>query len=71
MSGEIRRFLVGPRGCEITGMDFTPDGRTLFVNVQHPGEDGMSSNWPDFRTGGKPRSATVAIRKIDGGIIGT
>ncbi|MCX7946482.1 MAG: PhoX family phosphatase [Hydrogenophilus sp.] len=37
-TGEIRRFLVGPSGCEITGVTWTPDGRTMFVNVQHPGE---------------------------------
>lgn len=68
-SGEIRRFLVGPKECEITGLTFTPDHRTLFVNVQHPGETG-NSNWPD---GGNaiPRSATVIITKDDGGIIGT
>lgn len=34
----IRRFFVGPKGCEITGVDMTPDGKTMFVNVQHPGE---------------------------------
>lgn len=37
-SGEIRRFLVGPAGCELTGVAWTPDQRTMFVNVQHPGE---------------------------------
>ena len=55
-SGELRRFLVGPVNCEITAVTFTPDGRTMFVNVQHPGEsvDTHSdpkdprrwSNWP-------------------------
>ncbi|GLS06290.1 transcriptional initiation protein Tat [Chitiniphilus shinanonensis] len=35
---EIRRFLVGPDGCEITGITFTPDVKTVFINVQHPGE---------------------------------
>ncbi len=34
----IKRFLVGPKGCEITGVDMTPDGKTMFVNIQHPGE---------------------------------
>jgi len=37
-TGEIRRFLVGPGGCEITGVTWTPDLTTLFVNVQHPGD---------------------------------
>jgi hypothetical protein len=82
-TGEIRRFLVGPRGCEITGVVTTPDQRTMFVNVQHPGESTTFwgtptpenpravSNWPDFDPDGRPRAATVVIRKIDGGVIGT
>ncbi|WP_142803553.1 PhoX family phosphatase [Tepidiphilus sp. J10] len=37
-AGLIRRFLVGPSGCEITGLTWSNDGRTMFVNVQHPGE---------------------------------
>jgi secreted PhoX family phosphatase len=81
---EVRRFLVGPRGCEITGVITTPDQRTMFVNVQHPGESttfwnaqfgapstthpSSVSSWP---YGGRPRPATVAIRKLDGGKIGT
>ena len=68
---EIRRFMVGPKGCEITGIAFTPDHRTLFVNVQHPGEKGPgTSHWPE---GGQalPRSATVVIQKEDGGVIGS
>ncbi len=68
---EIRRFLVGPRECEVTGFAFTPDHRTMFVNIQHPGETGRgNSHWPD---GGQalPRSATVIVTKNDGGVIGT
>ncbi|RCS57147.1 PhoX family protein [Parvibium lacunae] len=78
---ETRRFLVGPRGCEITGFAFASDGRTLFVNIQHPGESPSErsdpsrpqavSNWPDGPQGGRPRSATIAIRRVDGGLIGT
>jgi len=80
-SGEIRRFLTGPSGCEITGVTMAPDGRTLFINIQHPGEPASErsnpdapravSNWPDFRPDGRPRSATLAIRREDGGHIGT
>jgi uncharacterized protein len=82
-TGEIRRFLVGPRGAEITGVITTPDQRTMFVNVQHPGETTTAwgtatpenpravSNWPDFDPEGRPRSATVVIRKRDGGVVGT
>ncbi|TAF99307.1 MAG: PhoX family phosphatase [Betaproteobacteria bacterium] len=80
-TGDIRRFLAGPANCEITGCTFTPDGRTMFVNIQHPGEtpsergdpsDPMRfSKWPDGASGGRPRSSTVVIRKVDGGVIGT
>ncbi len=80
-TGEIRRFLTGPRGCEVTGATATPDGRTMFINIQHPGESpsersdpadpGKYSTWPDKKSGGRPRSATVVIRKLDGGVIGT
>jgi secreted PhoX family phosphatase len=80
-TGVFRRFLTGPRGCEITAFHTTPDNRTAFVNVQHPGEtpgdrsnpdkpNGLS-NWPDYAPNGRPRSATVVIRRKDGGIIGT
>lgn len=34
----LKRFLVGPVDCEITGVAETPDGRAMFVNIQHPGE---------------------------------
>jgi len=49
-TGEIRRFLVGPSGCEVTGIDFTPDRKTMFINIQHPGELGNHPNAP--RVGG-------------------
>jgi hypothetical protein len=78
-TGEIRRFLTGPNGCELTGICMAPDGRSLFVNIQHPGEPASErsdpatprgvSNWPDFRPDGRPRSATLVIRREDGGII--
>jgi secreted PhoX family phosphatase len=80
-TGETRRFLTGPRGCEVTGVIATPDGRTMFVNIQHPGEPPKGNNdpgnpqaystWPDGAAGGRPRAATLVIRKDDGGIIGT
>jgi secreted PhoX family phosphatase len=100
---KITRFLTGPSGCEVTGVCWTPDARTMFINIQHPGEISGStgthpnapaawsalgadaaaktawvannptvfSKWPDGATGGRPRSATVVIRKNDGGVIGT
>ncbi len=78
VSGEVRRFLVGPPRCEITGCTWTPDYRTMFINIQHPGSGAPRngsdprrfSNWPDFRPDGRPRSSTIAIRRVDGGVIG-
>lgn len=79
-TGEIRRFLTGPIGQEITGVVTTPDMRTMFINVQHPGasvseEDfatgNLNARWPDQNPAIYPRSATVVITKDDGGIIGT
>ncbi len=80
-TGEVRRFFTGPFNCEVTGATMTPDGRTMFINIQHPGESASDrsdpahptkySNWPDYREGGRPRSATVVIRRKDGGLIGT
>lgn len=73
-SHTIKRFLVGPIGCEVTGVVTTPDCKTMFVNIQHPGEGSgpysFSSTWPD-RGITRPRSATVVITKDDGGIIGS
>jgi secreted PhoX family phosphatase len=75
----LRRFLVGPKECELTGIHTTPDGRSLFVNIQHPGENGTaaapSSSWPYTQTGAatgsaRPRSATIVITRTDGGIVG-
>ncbi|MEW5685987.1 MAG: alkaline phosphatase PhoX [Pseudomonadota bacterium] len=77
----VRRFLVGPKECEITGIDTTPDGQTMFVNIQHPGEDTSTgfpntfpSNWPASQTTpsavSRPRSATIVITKTGGGIVG-
>ncbi|MEG2268127.1 MAG: DUF839 domain-containing protein, partial [Acinetobacter sp.] len=75
----LRRFLVGPKDCEVTGIDFTPDFKAMFVNIQHPGEDSAdyaspSSNWPATQTNpsnktARPRSATVVITRKDGGVI--
>jgi uncharacterized protein len=48
---EIRRFLVGPSGCEITGITWTPDRRTMFINVQHPGEVSNHPRAPKLASG--------------------
>jgi uncharacterized protein len=89
LTGEVRRFLVGPREQEVTGVVNTPDNRTMFVNFQHPGDQSQpgsfTSNWPDngaiYRhpgdpevvvnpAGPRPRSSTIVITRVDGGVVG-
>lgn len=80
----LKRFLVGPKGAEITGWCETPDGKAVFINIQHPGEntkmanvtkpDAYESQWPanaGYGAGKRPRSATIVITKKDGGVVGT
>jgi secreted PhoX family phosphatase len=80
----LKRFLVGPVDCELTGICETPDGKALFVNIQHPGEGTSQANladpskytsqWPanaGYGAGKRPRSATIVITKNDGGRIGS
>ena len=81
----LRRFLVGPMGAEVTGITETADGKTLFVGIQHPGENATAYNstdkgvWPTnaangvggvYGAGARARSATIIITKDDGGKIG-
>jgi secreted PhoX family phosphatase len=78
-TGEFRRFLIGPRGCEITGVAISPDHRALFINIQHPGETAGERNdparpqavstWPDAALG-RPRSASIVIWREDGQQVG-
>ena len=73
--GLPKLLFTCPHGAEATGPCFTPDGKTLFVSVQHPGEDAASldkveTRWPDFAAGMPPRPAVVAIQRDDGGAIG-
>jgi uncharacterized protein len=78
---ETKRFLVGPVGCEITGVFVTPDERTMFVGIQHPGEAPVGANdpanpkqfssFPGGPSSGRPRSSCMVITKDDGGPIGS
>ena len=77
---QIKLFLTSPTDCEVTGVITTPDHRTMFVGIQHPGSRGTfdaptsRSDWPHSQghgPSGRPRSATVVVTKNDGGIIGT
>lgn len=69
VTGEIRRFLTGPNQAEITGLTWSPDKRTMFVGVQHPGERG-DGHWPDGGDSSTPRSAIIAVTREDGGLVG-
>lgn len=70
---EVRRFLTGPHKCEVTGVTSTPDGKTLFVGVQHPGEDSPASNptqysnWPQSQftvnSAGQPLPNTPGLSR--------
>ena len=81
----LRRFLVGPKGAEVTGITETPDGKAIFVGIQHPAEEATAYNdvskgvWPTnanngaggaYGAGTRARSATIIITKDDGGKIG-
>jgi hypothetical protein len=80
----LKRFYVGPFDCEVTGLCETPDGKTIFINVQHPGDgtaaadladpSKYTSQWPanvGYGAGRRPRSATVVITKNNGQRVGT
>jgi len=67
-TGEIKRFMVGPNECEVTGITWSPDRKTVFIGIQHPGEKG-NSHWPDGDDS-VPRSAIIAITRDDGGLMG-
>ncbi len=75
--GRARRFLSSPEGSEVCGPAFTPDVRTFFVAIQHPGlgdkvtYEKPASRWPDNRDDMPPRPSVVAIYREDGGKVGT
>jgi len=72
-----RRFYAAPQGAEVCGPLIGPGDRTVFLAIQHPGEDRGSSfdapstRWPDFVAGMPPRPAVIAIVKRDGGTVGS
>jgi secreted PhoX family phosphatase len=72
--GRLQQFMSGPLGCEVCGCQFSPDGETLFLSIQHPGEGGSTadpkSHWPDG-PGTQPRASVIAITKERGGVVGT
>ncbi len=71
--GRLMQFFSGVEGCEVCGPEFTPDNTTLFVAIQHPGEGSTfsepSTHWPG--ESGPPRPSVIAIRRQDGGRVGS
>ena len=83
--GLAAMFFRAPVGAEVAGPCFTPDGESLFLNVQHPATDGVqdyagfgrksrfedaATRWPDFDLALPPRPSIVAITRQGGGRIG-
>ncbi|MEO6695410.1 MAG: alkaline phosphatase PhoX [Ignavibacteria bacterium] len=63
--GKAFQFASGPVDSEMCGGNFTPDGKTMFLSIQHPGENSITlenptSQWPDFGIE-LPRPAVVAV----------
>lgn len=72
--GRLQQFMSAPVGAEVCGCTFTPDGDAFFLSIQHPGEGGSVlspvSHWPDG-AGAQPRSSVIAVRREDGGAVGS
>jgi uncharacterized protein len=43
----FKRFLTAPLGAEVTGLAESPDGKALFINIQHPGENTAAASIGD------------------------
>lgn len=74
-AGLPRLFYSAPAQAECCSPAFTPDGRNLFLSIQHPSEraknvDTAVTCWPDFVDGGPPRPAVIVIRHEKGGPVG-
>jgi hypothetical protein len=73
LTGEVKRLFMGVNGDEITGFAHTPDRKTVFINIQHPGNgDPSATNFPAEPDGVTiPRDSTIVIRRKDRGRVGT
>ncbi|MFC4166127.1 PhoX family protein [Teichococcus aestuarii] len=74
--GLTRLFYQAPTGAEVCGPCFTPDDETVFLAIQHPGDDKgshfaePSTRWPDFDAATPPRPSIIAITRKGGGVVG-
>jgi secreted PhoX family phosphatase len=74
---------IAPVGSEACSPAFTPDGTSVFISVQHPGELRMEDDedaesiaeagtlWPDFAAGTPARPAVIVLTRTDGAMVGT
>ncbi|WP_404357873.1 DUF839 domain-containing protein [Cytobacillus firmus] len=65
-TGEAFQFASAPIEAELTGPSFTPNETTLFLSIQHPGEEtedlnNLTSKWPHRKGDTMPRPGVVAI----------
>jgi hypothetical protein len=71
--GHVQQFFSSVVGSEVCGPEFTPDNRTLFLAIQHPGEGGTFeepiSDWPDRV--GLPRPSVITVQAFDSRIVGS
>lgn len=68
-AGRAYQVASAPTDAEFTGPTFSPDHKTLFLSVQHPGAETMdpqhpTSTWPDRN--GLPKSSVIAVKIPDG-----
>jgi len=64
VTGEIARFLTGPKGAEVTGLAWSADRRAMFVGIQHP-----DAPFPDGADR-LPRSSVIVVTREDGAPVG-
>ncbi len=72
--GFVRQLASGPTDCEICGAEYTPDNKTVFLNIQHPGDggdiDAPTSSFP-FEENAQPLPSLIGVRRLDGGVVGS
>ena len=69
-AGKIIQVASAPVEAEFTGPCFSPDWKTLFLSVQHPGEksrslDNLTSTWPKVKGGPKPSVITITGKLLE------
>ncbi len=74
--GTSKLFFRVPVGAEMCGPCFSANSETLFLAIQHPGDEGLATfetpatRWPDFNDKMPVRPSVVVVEKQGGGKIG-